>query len=84
MSSPFIGRVVGDATGTLYGKPAVAAYWKLGLERATHLRFDLLDVQLGIDSLALYYKSTLTGNTVVEVLTLSGDKFSSGHAHYAI
>ncbi|MDP9024469.1 MAG: nuclear transport factor 2 family protein [Candidatus Eremiobacteraeota bacterium] len=84
MSSPFIARVVEETSGTLRGKRAIGAYWKRGLERAPQLRFELLDVLLGIDSLAIYYRSTVTGKTVVEVLTVHGDKFSSGHAYYSI
>ena len=84
MSSSFIQRVVGDKTGTLHGKAAIEAYWRRGFERAPHLRFELLDTLLGIDSLALYYRSTVTNNTVVEVLAMKGDKYSRGHAHYAI
>ena len=84
MSSSFIQKVVGDTSGTLRGKAAIEAYWRRGFERAPHLRFELLDTLLGIDSLALYYRSTVTNDTVVEVLTVKGDKYSRGHAHYAI
>jgi ketosteroid isomerase-like protein len=85
MSSPYIVGFVGDPSGTLHGKAAVGAYWSKALERVPDLRFELLDVLAGVDSLALYYRSSVTGKTVVEVLALAPDgRYVRGHAHNAV
>ncbi len=85
MSSPYIAQVAGEPSGTLHGKPAVEAYWARALERFPNLRFELIDVLAGVDSLALYYATSLTGKTVVEVLTLAPDgRYARGHAHNAV
>jgi hypothetical protein len=55
-SSPLIVEMLGNASGTLKGKPAVRAYWSTGLQRIPHLHFQLLDVLTGIDQLTLYYR----------------------------
>lgn len=56
MSSPYIASIAGEASGTLQGKAAVAAYWRQALARMPQLRFELVATLVGADSLALYYK----------------------------
>lgn len=55
MRSPYIRDVVGEPSGVLNGKPAVAAYWAKALARFPDLRFELIDVLVGADSVALLY-----------------------------
>lgn len=55
-SSPLICDIAGEASGTLRGKAAVGAYWRLGLQRIPDLRFTLVDTLCGVDSLTLYYQ----------------------------
>lgn len=57
MSSPFIAGVAGEASGVLRGKAAVRAYWARALAKFPELRFDVLGVFLGVDSVAIKYKS---------------------------
>lgn len=53
--------------------------------RAPDLHFDLLAAHAGVNGLAVYYRTNLTGKTVVEVLALGpGGRFSSGDAHNAV
>jgi ketosteroid isomerase-like protein len=56
MRSPLIAQFAGEPSGRLSGKPAVGAYWATALQRMPDLRFTLLDVLVGVDSLLLHYR----------------------------
>lgn len=58
MSSPRIAAVVHQPGGVLRGKKAIADYWRIALSNTPDLRFAVIDVYLGADSLALHYEST--------------------------
>jgi ketosteroid isomerase-like protein len=74
MASPLIVERGLDPSGILRGKTAVAAYWKKGLEAAQPpLRFELIDVYTGIDSLVIHYRS-VGRRLVMEVLTFDAER----------
>jgi ketosteroid isomerase-like protein len=82
MTSPFIVRMLDEPTGTLTGKHRVAAYWRRALERMPGLRFEVLDVFAGIDSVVIHYKSVL-GLRACEVFQFDGQgKVRRATAHY--
>lgn len=56
MRSPYIVQIAGEPSGVLRGKAAVGAYWTAALERMPELRFTLIDVFVGVDSLLLHYQ----------------------------
>jgi len=56
MSSPKIVQIVGKTDGRLVGKNTVAAYWATALARIADLRFELLAVLHGVDSVVLHYR----------------------------
>lgn len=56
-SGPFVSRVTGVTTGVLNGKDAVRKYWTRALELVPDLRFELVNVLLGIYSIVLYYQN---------------------------
>lgn len=56
MSSPYIVQIANEPSGTLRGKPAVAAYWATALARNPALRFEFLQVLTGVDSVTVYYR----------------------------
>lgn len=56
MRSPLIAQFAGEPSGRLGGKAAVGAYWAAALQRQRHLRFELLGVFCGVDSLLLHYQ----------------------------
>jgi ketosteroid isomerase-like protein len=66
MTSPLIVRRLGVEGGKLKGKDAVRAYWVQGLAATPGLRFKLVDVAIGVNSLAIVYESATLGRTVVE------------------
>jgi ketosteroid isomerase-like protein len=84
MSSPLIVQLAGEASGTLKGKVAVRAFWAKALEQIPGLRFDLLDILLGVDSLTLYYEGA-KGRLVAEVFHFDAErKVIKAYAHYAV
>lgn len=67
MTSPFIARFTGEASGTLRGKAAVSAYWEKALERIPDLHFELIDTLASVNSVTILYRAVL-GKMGAEVL----------------
>jgi ketosteroid isomerase-like protein len=82
MSSPFIIQFEVDPSGRLRGKARVAAYWRKALGLVPDLRFELLSVLTGVDSVTIHYKGA-RGHAVAEVLHFAPDrKVVRAYAHY--
>ncbi len=83
MSSPLIVERMKEKSGTLKGKTAVRPYWQIGLDATPPLKFELIDIFVGVDSITLYYRRT-NGKTAAETLIFNarGQVFK-GMAHYS-
>lgn len=82
MSSPYIAQIAGEPSGTLQGKAAVGAYWKLALARMPELRFELVTTLIGAHSLTLYYRGAR--GMAAEVFFFAADgRVQRAAAHYA-
>lgn len=57
MYSPLIAQRLPDSGGTLRGKVSMRAYWAPSLTADPPLRFVLIDLLVGIDSITLYYEN---------------------------
>jgi len=66
MTSPLIVERMGISSGRLKGKEAIGLYWSRGLAATPELRFELLDVMVGVNSLAIVYKSATLSRIVIE------------------
>ena len=83
MSSPVIVQIAGEPSGTLKGKNAVGRYWAKALGLLPDLRFELISLLVGVDSLTLYYKGA-RGRLAAEVFHFGPDhKVVKAYAHYA-
>jgi ketosteroid isomerase-like protein len=81
--SPLIARLSHDPSGTVQGKAALRAYVKKGFEVFDHIKFTVLDVLRGVDSIAIHYKG-ITGTHVIEVLFFDKDGMvRESYVHYA-
>lgn len=71
-SSPLIAKILGNADGTIIGKDALRDYFIAGLARFPELKFELLQVFSGCNSLVIHYKSV---NNLIgaEVMILDGN-----------
>jgi hypothetical protein len=56
MSSPYIVEFAGEPSGRLVGKASVREYWSSALRRTPALRFELLQVLTGAESITIYYR----------------------------
>jgi len=81
MSSPAIKNIYGEPSGKLKGKDAIGEYWRLALERNPTLRFELLHVLVGSQSITLIYNGARGLSAETFVFSTSG-KVSSAFAHY--
>jgi hypothetical protein len=68
MSSPLIVDMMGVANGTLEGKESIRPYWHRGLSIQPPLHFELQEVLTGVDTIAIYYRSTTRNCMVAEIL----------------
>jgi hypothetical protein len=62
--SPVAAKILGDPSGRVSGKTAVRAYFARGLDVYPNLRFELVDLMWGLESVVLYYvnqKGSKTG-----------------------
>jgi len=73
MRSPLIVERGFAAGGRLCGKPAIRPYWSAGLAATPPIRFELLDVYAGVDSVVIHYRS-VGRRLVTEVLELDADR----------
>ena len=81
--SPLVAALAGREDSTIEGKDALRAYFAAGLERYPGLRFEPVDLFVGVDSVVLHYRSA-TGGLAAEVVFLDGDgKIRRYVAHYA-
>src|SRR5215831_2954756 len=67
MNSPLIIDIAGEPSGRLRGKEKVRAYWQAALNKNPGLHFELLDVFVGANSIALHSRGN-SGKRSVEVL----------------
>jgi ketosteroid isomerase-like protein len=73
MRSPLIAERGFSPSGALRGKPAIRPYWSAGLAATPPIRFELLDVYAGADTVVIHYRS-VGRRLVTEVLELDADR----------
>jgi ketosteroid isomerase-like protein len=56
-SSPLVVQVMGHADGIVRGKDELRTYWTTALASRPDLRFELVDVHVGADCLAVHYRN---------------------------
>jgi len=52
----------------------VRKYWKIGLGKSPNLKFELLEVLVGVNSLALYLFNTASNKKSVEVMSFNREE----------
>ena len=82
LTSPVAARLLNDPSGTVRGKPALHAYFQIGLETYSDLRFELLDVMTGLASVVLCYRNQKGTKTAEFMEFDSNEKVSRVVANY--
>jgi len=80
-TSPVAAQVVPESGGVLRGKGSLRAYWSAALARIPDLRFEVVGVYTGVDTLVLNYRNH-AGGLVCEVLRFAGDLAVEGAGTY--
>jgi hypothetical protein len=81
-TSPFVVKLMGDASGTFRGKEALRVYFTKGLAAYPDLKFKPLAVLAGVNSLVVYYES-VGGRLSAEFMELDNQgKITRVQAHY--
>ncbi|WP_088889093.1 nuclear transport factor 2 family protein [Leptolyngbya ohadii] len=80
--SPIAAKLLNDPSGTVRGKAALRDYFSKGLEVYPNLKFELIDVMWGVQSVVFYYlnQNKIQAGEVVEVD--STGKIKRVLAHY--
>jgi hypothetical protein len=81
MSSPVIVRIMGEPSGTLKGKPQIAAYWRKALSNAPDLHFEKLHVLCGANSVTIIYRGHRGLSAEVFLFAETG-RVAAAFAHY--
>src|SRR3954453_18996760 len=71
IESPMAIKLYPQSGGIVAGKSEVRKYWTIGLERSTDLKFEILDVLIGVNSFALYLFNTSSKKKSVEVMSFN-------------
>ncbi len=74
IESPMAVKLYPQSHGTVVGKSEVRKYWTIGLERSPDLKFKILDLLIGVNSLALYLLNTSSNKKSVEVMSFNSEK----------
>lgn len=81
LASPFIIKIMGESSGTLKGKEAVASYWTKALQLHPNLHFELAATLVGIGSIVIYYHGVSGSSAEVFHFNPAG-KVTRAYAHY--
>jgi ketosteroid isomerase-like protein len=71
LTSPVALNLLKNGDGVIRGKAALRAYFARGLQAYPQLRFDLLDVLWGVDTIVLCYTNNVRGSKTAEVMQVS-------------
>lgn len=73
IESPMAVKLYPQSGGTVIGKTEVRKYWTIGLEKTPNLRFEILDVLVGVNSLGLYLFNTTSNKKSVELMSFNNE-----------
>ena len=69
--SPLVITVMGEPTGIVRGRDALRDYWTTALGEHPDLHFDLDDVTVGVDAIAIQYRNR--GRRATEIAVFDAD-----------
>ena len=73
IESPMAVKLYPQSRGTVVGKNEVRKYWTIGLEKSPNLQFELLEVLIGVHSLALYLFNISSKKKSMEVMSFNDE-----------
>ncbi len=83
-TSPFVVKLLNNPSGTIRGKESLRSYFGKALAAYPDLKFDLIQVLTGVDSVTVYYRS-VKEMMAAEVMVLnSNGEIVRVMAHYFV
>lgn len=73
IETPMAIKLYPQSNGTVVGKSEVRKYWTIGLERSPNLKFELLDLLIGVNSIGLYLFNTSSNKKSVELMSFNNE-----------
>ncbi len=73
IESPMAIKLYPQSKGIVIGKGEVRKYWTIGLERSPNLKFELLDLLVGVNSIGLYLLNTSSNKKSVELMSFNNE-----------
>lgn len=70
LTSPVAAKLL-NGDGTVRGKASLRKYFQRGLEAYANVRFDLIEVLWGMETIVLYYVNNVRGSKTAEVMWMS-------------
>lgn len=84
IETPMAAKLYPQSNGTVTGKTEVRKYWTISLEKSPNLRFEILDVLVGVNSLGIYLFNTSSNKKSVELMSFnSGMKVNKAIVIYS-
>ena len=74
IESPMAIRLYPKSSGIVAGKSEVRKYWTIGLESSPDLRFEIVELLISVNSLALYLFNTSSNKKSVEVMSFNSEQ----------
>ena len=73
IETPMAIKLYPQSQGIVVGKSEVRKYWTIGLERSPNLKFELLDLLVGVNSVGLYLFNTSSNKKSVELMSFNNE-----------
>lgn len=73
IETPMAIKLYPQSGGIVVGKSEVRKYWTIGLKRSPNLKFELLDLFMGVNSIGLYLFNTFSNKKSVELMSFNNE-----------
>jgi len=71
IETPMALKLYPQSGGVVVGKSEVRKYWTIGLEKNPNLKFELIDLLIGVNSIGLYLFNTSSNKKSVELMSFN-------------
>ncbi len=73
IETPMAIKLYPQSLGIVAGKSEVRKYWTIGLESNPNLKFELLDLLIGVNSISLYLFNASSNKKSVELMSFNNN-----------
>jgi ketosteroid isomerase-like protein len=73
IETPMAIKLYPQSHGIVVGKSEVRKFWTIGLEKSPNLKFELLDLLIGVNSIGLYLFNTSSNKKSIELMSFNNE-----------